>query len=110
MTVQHQELAAGRWKQLAFVEQMAHIGSEVERALNWHAKHHAAYAQQALERALELLDLTLGSVTSPARLKELTRAREALVDYFVGTNEWGSTPILWRSYFSCFTYAARRAY
>ena len=32
MTYQHAGLAAGRWKELPFVEQMANIGSEVERA------------------------------------------------------------------------------
>ena len=108
MSYQHEELAAGRWSQLTFLEQMAHIGSEVERALNWRAKHNAAYAQRAFERALELMDFTLGSVTSAARLKELARTRETLVDFFWGANHYGSTDALWRSYFSPFTYAARK--
>ena len=60
------------------------------------------------KRALELIDLTLGSVSMPSRLRELARAREALVDFFAGTNQYGSTEALWRKYFSCFTYAARR--
>jgi hypothetical protein len=34
MTVQHRELAAGRWFQLSLIEQPANTGSEVERALN----------------------------------------------------------------------------
>ena len=34
---QHKELAAGRWKKLSFCEQMANIGSEVERALAQHS-------------------------------------------------------------------------
>jgi hypothetical protein len=38
MSYQHKDLAAGRWKRLSFVEQMANIGSEVERALRWRAK------------------------------------------------------------------------
>ena len=108
MSYQHRELAAGRWSRLPFLDQMANIGSEVERALNWQAKHHAAYCQQACQRALELADLTLDSVTSPARLKELTRVREALVDYFFDTNQFLSTPASWRNYFASFTYAARR--
>ena len=33
MSQQHKELAAGRWQQMPFIEQMANIGSEVERAL-----------------------------------------------------------------------------
>jgi hypothetical protein len=110
MSHQHKDLAAGRWSQLTFLEQMANIGSEVERALNWRAKNNAAYAQRAFERALELIDLTLGSVRSSTRLKELARARETLVDFFGGVNDYGSTEALWRSYFSHFTHAARKNY
>ena len=108
MNYQHQDLAAGRWSQLSFLEQMANIGSEVERALNWQAKNNEVYCRKASERALELIDLTLQSVKNFARLKELTRIREALVDYFEGTNEYGSTRELWQKYFACFTYAARK--
>ena len=59
MNYQHKDLAAGRWSQLSFLEQMANIGSEVERALNWRIKNNVDYAQKAFERALELIDLTL---------------------------------------------------
>ena len=110
MNYQHKDLAAGRWKQLSFLEQMANIGSEVERALNWRTKHNDAYCQQAFERSLELIDLTLDSVKGFARLKELTRLREAIADYFFGSNQFISSDSLWRKYFSGFTYAARRNY
>ena len=110
MSYQHKNLAAGRWNQLPFLEQMANIGSEVERALNWRAKNNSDYCQQAFERVLELLDLTLNSITGFTRLKELTRLREAIVDHFLGTNQFISTEKSWRKYFSNFTYAARRNY
>ncbi len=110
MSGQHKALAAGRWDQLSFLEQMANIGSEVERALSWRAKDNAAYSRQAFERALELMDLTLGGITSLPRLKEISRVREALVDYFFGTNQFMSTESSWKKYFSHFTYAARRNY
>ena len=110
MSYQHGSLAAGRWRQLAFLEQMANVASEVERALNWRGKHHPAYAARACERALELLDLTLASATTLARLRELARVREALVDFFFGTNIYASTDASWRTYFSAFTYAARRTH
>lgn len=107
MSYQHKDLATGRWNNLSFVEQMANIGSEVERALNWRVKNNQAYSQQAFERALELIDLTLDSAKGFARLKEVARAREAIVDYFSGQNEFKSTEALWRKYFLCFAYAAR---
>ena len=89
---------------------MANIGSEVERALNWQAKNNVEYSQKAFERVLELLDLTLDGTTAPARFKELARAREAIADYFVGTNQFKSTEASWRRYFLPFAYAARSSH
>jgi len=110
MSHQHAALAAGRWKQLSFLEQMANVASEVERALSWRARGNVPYAQRAFERALELLGLTLADASTAARLRELARLREALVDFFAGDNLYGSTEALWRSYFAPFTFAARRNY
>lgn len=109
MAYQHKSLAAGRWGGLSFFEQMANIGSEVERALNWEAKGKDSYRKKAFERALELFDLTLDTVKGHARLKEVARAREAIADYFAGKNRFGSTPDSWRRYFFHFSYAARSA-
>jgi hypothetical protein len=38
MNYQHKELAAGRWKELSFFEQMANVGSEIERTVSWRKK------------------------------------------------------------------------
>ncbi len=109
MNYQHKELAKGRWKEFSFVEQMAHIGGEVERAMNWRSKN-TDYSKRAAERALELIDLTLAELKGFPRLKEIARVRETLVDYFFGSNEYKSTDESWRKYFFCFTYAARKGY
>ena len=108
MSYQHKDFAAGRWNNMPFLEQMANIGSEVERALNWQAKRNDMYSQKAIERALELIDLSLDSITSPTRLKELARVREAIVDFFIGSNQFRSTGASWRAYFLPFAYAVRR--
>ena len=110
MSIQHKDLAAGRWSTMPLIEQMANIGSEVERALNWKAKGNADYSNRAFERALELIDLSLGSFKDFARLKEFARLREALVDYFFGNNEFSSTVTIWKKDFSSFTYAVRKNY
>ena len=110
MNYEHKELAAGRWRELSFLEQMANIGSEVERALNWQARNNSDFCQKASVRALELADLALDSAETFPRLKELARMREALADYFFGENLSASTPASWRKYFYHFTYAARRNY
>lgn len=93
---------------MLFLEQMANIGSEVERALNWRTKKNTDYAQKAFERALELIDLTLDNQRNYAHLKEIARMREAIVDYFFGVNQFMSSEGSWRSYFLPFTYASRR--
>ena len=108
MSYQHKDLAAGRWDQLSFVEQMANVGSELERAINWHKKQNAAHYQKAFDRMLELIDLTLSGSKSFARLKELARLREAIVDYFAGPNSFQFTDGALRSYFLHFVYAARK--
>ena len=108
MSYQHQAMANGKWQQMSLAEQMANIGSEVERALNWRIKKNADYAQKAFERALELIDLTLDNDKNYAHLKEIARMREAMVDYFFGVNQFMSSESSWRNYFLPFTYASRK--
>jgi len=105
-TPQHSSLAAGRWQTFSLMEQLANVGSEVERALNWHNKGNPEYSRLALLRALELLELTIADPRHRHRLKEMTRLREALLDFFLGDNEYRSTEKSWRTYFFGFAYAA----
>lgn len=106
--IYHKDLAEGRWQQFSLMEQLANVGSEVSRALNWREKKNLAYSEKAFFRALELLILTIADPKNVTRLKELTRLKEALGDYFVGENEFKSTPESWMKYFYHFTYAARK--
>lgn len=63
----------------------------------------------ALDRALELLDLTLADPRWRGhRLREIARAREVVCDYLVGDNECGSTDENLDGYFLAFAIAARR--
>jgi hypothetical protein len=107
MNFQHKELSQGRWQELSFFEQMANIGSEVERALNWKRKKDEEYSKMAFERALELIDLTIADRKNLHRLREITRVREALVDYFVAGNHYSFTEKSWKNYFYCFAFASR---
>lgn len=106
--VQHKELAAGRWEQRSLVEQLGHVGSEISRAVRW-TDRNADLARAAFYRALELFDLTLSDRRhSPARLREVARAREVVVDFFEGQNAYGSTAASLQKYFDAFAVAARR--
>jgi hypothetical protein len=105
MTVYHKELQK-RWHNLSLMEQLANVGSEVERALNWKEKSNIEYAALAFERALELIDYTTEGLKDFYRLKELKRLREVLVDYFAGQNIYQSSAGAFRNYFYGFNYAA----
>jgi len=96
-----------RWFKLSLSEQLANIGSEVERTILWRQKDNPDYSQKAFERCLELLDLTLADSKNLRRLRELTRLREVLVDYFFGQNQYSSSDSLWQKYFLAFNYKAR---
>ncbi|MDD5489442.1 MAG: hypothetical protein PHP25_02060, partial [Candidatus Moranbacteria bacterium] len=91
MNIEHKNLTSGRWSQLSFVDQMANIGSEVERTIKWKEKNNADYSQKAFERALELLDLSLEDKKNRKRLKEIARTREALADHFAFENIYQSS-------------------
>lgn len=106
--MQHQQLSAGRWHELSFMEQMANIGSEVERMIRWRAKNQPKFVNHALVRAMELIDLTVQQhVDQGSTLKELMRVKECLIDDFVYDNQYHSTDLSWQKYFRAFNYAAR---
>ena len=107
MSHQHRELAAGRWNQLSFAEQMANIGSEIERTISWKKKGRPEISSRAFERALELIDLTVADARNLTRLRELLRVREAIADHFYFDNFYQSTPESWQRYFGSFLIAAR---
>lgn len=101
-------LESGRWFQFSLVEQMANIGSDVERTIYWKKTGDLELSRKAFERALELIDFTVRDKKNKGcgRLKEILRTREALVDHFVYDNEYNTTDEEWQRYFYDFTYAA----
>jgi len=104
--IYHKNLSKKRWFNMKLVEQMANIGSEVERTIIWKNKGDKQYQKLALERALELIDLTLKDPKNRMRLRELCRMREVLVDWYFD-NRYGSTDSSFKKYFYAFNYAAR---
>lgn len=106
---QHAGLANGRWHALTLAEQLGNIGSEVGRAIRAKQQGNDARRQRALDRALELFDLTATDPKLLHRLKEIRRAREVVVDFVAGDNSYGSTGQSLEAYFTSFAYAARRS-
>lgn len=105
-SIQHKELVLGKWSTLSLVTQLANVGSEVERAISWKQKQNGEYSRLAIERALELLDLTLAMPFEYPKLKELARLREILIDKFYGDNLYKSTDESLSKYFFAFAYSA----
>jgi hypothetical protein len=104
----HTGLTTERWFKFSIFEQLANIGMDIERTIQWRYQN-SDYSRKAFERALELVDLTIADPKNRKRLKEICRARYLLVDYFIYYNEHSSTDEQWRSYFYQFNYAAALA-
>lgn len=105
----HRSLAEGRWQQLTLLEQLANIGSEFRRAARAKESGNDARFVAALQRCLELFDLTLADERWHGRRREIARAREVVVDLLVGSNEHGATADALDRYFLAFATAARAA-
>lgn len=110
MKIIHKNLAAsGRWFKFTIMEQMANIGTDVERVIRHRNRGETRESELALDRALELLDFTIADPKNKKRLKEICRVRYLLIDYFMYDNEHESTDEQWQSYFYQFNYAAALA-
>ncbi|TSC96801.1 MAG: hypothetical protein Athens101426_41 [Parcubacteria group bacterium Athens1014_26] len=107
MNFLHQELAMGKWQQLSFCEQLANIGSEISRATRWQNKDQKIF-EGAVDRALELFDLTLDDPRWRGRLREIARAREVFLDAISGGKEYNSSLKDLERYFFSFAYCARQ--
>ena len=106
----HRDLA-GRWWAMSVAEQLGNIGSELSRAVKWRSRN-ADLARSALYRALDLFDLTLDDPRhrqSVARLREIARGREVVVDFFDGSNQYGSTAESLQRYFDAYAIYRSRA-
>src|SRR3989441_9748694 len=94
---------------MSIAEQMGNVGSEYERALKWKERGQTSYCEQALNRMLELFDLTIADPRwRNHRLKELCRVREIVRDQLCSEHpEPWSSPDL-REYFLAFGILANK--
>jgi hypothetical protein len=100
---------AQRWQTLTLAEQLAHVGSEVERAIRAHESANQARFDSALARGLELFDLTAADIRwrGPKR-REILRAREEFCRLFFDDDVRPDSAPGLRRYFLAFAVAARR--
>jgi hypothetical protein len=81
MTQHHKTLTSEKWAQYPLYKQMLMIGSEFSRML--HLKHNEDQ-KNCIERAYELIDLTVLDAKLGARKRELLLLREGLEDEYKG--------------------------
>ena len=110
----HHELANGRWENMSLAEQMGNIGSEISRVIRWKGKGNTERMNGALDRALELIDLSIQWAqrddvrqAHPGALRELCRLREVVCDCYCGENAYLSNDNDMLRYFDAFALMLR---
>ncbi len=99
----HSEETRLDWPKHSIEYQMGNIGSEVSRSLKWTKRNDQKRSAAAIDRALELFDLTIEcNAKNPARLRELLIAREEFCDYFFNNNSWQTDPKRMQRYYDGF--------
>jgi len=82
-TLFHPGLTTEKWQSLPYTTQILNIASELQRSRRWLQEHQLEFFQRSLERALELIDLTVFTNQGARSLRELLRLREMLGGYYV---------------------------
>lgn len=101
--------SAARWERMELVDQMANVGSEVERTIRAHRAGNPTRWAHAQARALELFDLTATDARwRGARRREILRAREEFCRLFHAPDVTPASAEGLRRYFLAFAVAARR--
>lgn len=75
-----------KWSQLSLGQQMGHVASEIARARHWQEKGDTQSRNKALERALELIDLTLQDSRWKSKSSDILNLRQVISDSLSGNN------------------------
>ncbi|KKQ28169.1 MAG: hypothetical protein US42_C0001G0020 [Candidatus Magasanikbacteria bacterium GW2011_GWC2_37_14] len=104
----HQNTAE-RWQNLSLAEQLGNVGSEFGRVTAWQTKNKNSEALLALERTLELLDLSItDSRWQNNKRNELLRLREVICDNFLQSGHYLASSSWLENYFLAFAIFARK--
>lgn len=108
MKLIHRILSSGKWQKMSLSQQLANIGSEVNRVIYWQKKGDKVNQEKAAYRALELIDLTIADKRWKFRLWEIIRLREIFCDLFLGKNIYNIQPKSLQDYFFFFALDASK--
>jgi len=90
MQIIRETFTKNSWFEFSTIEQLANIGCDVEMAIHWWHKGDQLQSNDAVEKALELLELTIIDPKNVKRLREITGVKALLLDDFRGNNEYQS--------------------
>lgn len=81
----HPNLNQEKWNLLDKSRQVLNISAELNRANHWLVTTNEEYKKKSLERAFELIELSIADRKkwSPGARKELLRFRESLAEFYV---------------------------
>ena len=83
----HKNLDSKKWQSFSKEEQISNIAAEFSRAKNWLAKNDKQEVLNCLNRALELIDLTIQDTRWKRALNHLLRLREVLAQFYLKRNK-----------------------
>lgn len=88
-----------KWRSYSLARQLANIGSEVGRVIFWRQKNERENLNSAIDRALELFDLTINDKRWRNKLKEILRLREIFCDFAFQQNNFQVSSKMLSDYF-----------
>lgn len=95
------------WSKMNLIQQLGNIGSEVGRAAKWKDRD-AGRFYLAVEKALELIDLTIRDKRWGNKIREIILAKEIFADAVLGGHEYKSSLPDVERYFMQFAMLASR--
>jgi hypothetical protein len=83
----HPGMTSEKWAAKPYSQQVLNVASELSRARHWIKEGETENLRHSLDRALELIDLTVSASRGTNRLRGLLRFREELAGYYLGMNK-----------------------
>jgi|GEM_PF-1413546 hypothetical protein len=83
----HPGLSVEKWRSYPYSKQLLNIASELMRTRKWLRENDANLRIRSLERAFDLIDLTVSANQGKKPLRELLRLREVLGAFYIGESQ-----------------------
>lgn len=90
------------WYNMPVKMQLANVGSEVNRALNWKKRGNEQRTVSFCNKAIEFLEIMKTDKKNHNRIGELNFCIEELKDFFLGDNIYGTTDEALMKYYDAF--------